>query len=100
MHFSSFLGTFGQTRFPNGLRLSGLRTGLVLGVIALGIAGCSTTPSAPPAPPAPPVVPTLPPSFPPQDLVGCFGRAAYLRDEDRLRTESAAAGQCRQPYVI
>jgi hypothetical protein len=95
MRFPSFQGPFGQIRFPIGLR-----TGLVLGVIALGIAGCSTTPSAPPEPPAPPVMPTLPPSFPPQDLVGSWGLAAYHRDEDRVRTESAAAGQCRQPYVI
>lgn len=95
MSFLSHQGSFGQTRFNFGLR-----TALVLGVMALGIAGCSTTPSAPPEPPAPPVTPTLPPSFPPQDLVGNWGLAAYHRDEDRVRTESAAASQCRQPYVI
>lgn len=68
--------------------------------MALGFAGCSTTPSAPPEPPPPPVVPTLPPGFPPQDIVGSWGLAAYHRDEDRQRTEAAAASQCRQPYVI
>ncbi|MFA6264753.1 MAG: hypothetical protein WC670_03430 [Pseudolabrys sp.] len=84
-----------QGQFRNGLSAA-----LVLGVLALGIAGCSTTPSAPPEPPPPPVVPTLPPAFPPQDIVGSWGLAAYHRDEDRLRTESMAVGQCRQPYVI
>jgi hypothetical protein len=77
-----------------------LRTVLVLGVVALGLAGCSTTPSAPPEPPPPPVVPTLPPGFPPQDIVGSWGLTAYHKDEDRPRTEAAAANQCNQPYVI
>lgn len=95
MSFSLRQGSFSRTRFP-----AGLRAGLVLGVMALGIAGCSTTPSGPPEPPAPPVVPTLPPSFPPQNLVGNWGLAAYHREEDRTRTENNAAGQCRQPYVI
>ncbi len=83
-----------------GLPGARLRTALVLGGMALGIAGCSTTPSAPPEPPPPPVVPTLPPAFPSQDIVGSWGLAAYHREEDRVRTETNAAGQCRQPYVI
>jgi hypothetical protein len=45
-------------------------------------------------------VPTLPPAFPPQDIVGRWGLAAYHKEEDRVRTEAAAANQCRQPYVI
>lgn len=83
-----------------GLPGTRLRTVLVLGFMALGIAACSTTPTAPPEPPPPPVVPTLPPAFPPQDIVGSWGLAAYHKDEDRPRTEAAAANQCRQPYVI
>jgi hypothetical protein len=50
--------------------------------------------------PAPAPVPTLPPAFPPQDIVGRWGLAAYHNAEDRARTEAAARGQCRQPYVI
>jgi len=77
-------------------------------LVALGmaLAACSTTPSlfgGPPheePPPAPPVVPTLPPAFPPQDLVGSWGLAAYHKEEDRARTEVAAANQCRNPYII
>ena len=66
--------------------------------LGLGLAGCATTNA--PEPPPPPVVQTLPPSFPPQDLVGSYGLAAYHKDEDRARTEAAATNQCRQPYVI
>jgi hypothetical protein len=74
-----------------------LPTALILTTLALGLAGCATTP-APEAPPAP--TPTLPPGFPPQDIVGRWGLAAYHKDEDRERIEVAAAGQCKQPYVI
>jgi hypothetical protein len=51
-------------------------------------------------PPPQPEVPTLPPAFPPQDIVGRWGLAAYHKDEDRTRIEAAAAQQCKQPYVI
>jgi hypothetical protein len=46
------------------------------------------------------VTPTLPPAFPPQDLVGRWGLTAYHKESDRERTVKAAAGQCRNPYVI
>ena len=71
---------------------------LALG-LGFGLAGCATT-NSPPEPPPPPVVQSLPPSFPPQDLVGSYGLAAYHKPEDRERTEAAAINQCRQPYVI
>jgi hypothetical protein len=57
-------------------------------------------PSQEEKPPQPEVVPTLPPAFPPQDIVGRWGLAAYHKDEDRPRIEAAAAQQCKQPYVI
>ena len=79
----------------------GLMAALVLGLLSFGLAGCATTsPQPPPPPAAPEVTPTLPPSFPPQDLVGSWGLAAYHKPEDRDRTEKAAVNQCRQPYVI
>jgi len=79
-----------------------LSTALVLALLALGLGACATSPfSTGPAPePAPAVVPTLPPAFPPQDIVGRWGLAAYHREDDKVRTEAAAANQCRQPYVI
>ena len=74
-----------------------LPTVLVLALLAFGLADCATnSPQQPPPAPAP----VLPPAFPPQDIVGRWGLAAYHRDEDRPRTEAAAATQCTQPYII
>jgi len=78
-------------------------------VLALGLAACSTGgpqmpsifgPSQEQPPPQPAAVPLLPPAFPPQDIVGRWGLAAYHKEEDRPRIEAAAANQCKQPYVI
>jgi hypothetical protein len=79
-----------------------LNPGLTLIVLAaaLAVAGCATTQPEPAQQAAPAPVPTLPPAFPPQDIVGRWGLAAYHNAEDRERTETAARGQCRQPYVI
>ena len=79
------------------LRLSPI---LSAALLALALAGCATTSPAPPEPAAPPVTPTLPPAFPPQDLVGRWGLAAYHVATDRERTEAAALNACSQPYVI
>ncbi|HZP70991.1 MAG TPA: hypothetical protein VFB29_13695 [Pseudolabrys sp.] len=72
---------------------------LALTLVALGISGCATGPQ-PEQPAAPATVPTLPPAFPPQDIVGRWGLAAYHKEEDRARTEQAAVAGCKQPYVI
>ena len=71
---------------------------IALVLIALGLSGCATGPS--PEIPAAPAGPALPPAFPPRDIVGRWGLAAYHKDEDRARTEAAAARGCNQPYVI
>jgi hypothetical protein len=44
--------------------------------------------------------PEIPASIRPSEIVGRWGYAAYHRPEDRGRTETAARGQCRHPYVI
>jgi hypothetical protein len=84
-----------------------LPTALVLALLALGLSACATSNpfgsfSGPQQPAAPEhvAVPLLPPAFPPQDIVGRWGLAAYHKDEDRPRIEVAASGQCKQPYVI
>jgi hypothetical protein len=77
-------------------------------IAALALAGCETsnmgdmfksTPQ-PGEPAAPADVPLMPPSFPPQNLVGRWGLTAYHNEADRERTITAAAGQCRNPYII
>jgi len=81
-----------------------LLTALALALLALGLAACAGTNlnpfSSSPVPPAQTQTPLLPPAFPAQDIVGRWGLAAYHKDEDRGRIEVAAAGQCKQPYVI
>jgi hypothetical protein len=76
-----------------------LSSALGLGFLALWLAGCATGPQLE-QPGAPSVVQTLPPAFPPQDIVGRWGLAAYHKEEDRPRTEAAAVAGCKQPYVI
>jgi hypothetical protein len=79
---------------------------MLVAFLALGLAGCAGSipnpfsSSSSNEPPPAPETPTLPPAFPPQDLVGRWGLAAYHKVEDRARTEAAAVDQCRQPYII
>ncbi len=76
-----------------------LSAALVVGISAFGLFGCATGPSLD-QPAAPAGAPTSPPAFPPQDIVGRWGLAAYHKEEDRARTEAAAVAGCKQPYVI
>jgi len=76
---------------------------IALVVGALALAGCETSNLGmpqPAEPAAPAAQPLMPPSFPPQNLVGRWGLTAYHNEADRERTITAAAGQCRNPYVI
>ena len=85
-----------------------LAVALIAGALAL--AACETSnmggglfgggTSQPAEPAAPAAVPLMPPSFPPQNLVGRWGLTAYHNEADRERTITAAANQCRNPYVI
>lgn len=56
--------------------------------------------SSDPTPPPAPSGPAPRPSLAPEDIVGRWGLAAFHKPEDRVRTEAAARGQCKQPYVI
>ena len=73
----------------NHLNRPALSTAFVLAIFVLGLTGCATGPQLD-QPAAPGIGPTLPPAFPPQDIVGRWGLAAYHKDEDRARTEQAA----------
>lgn len=48
--------------------------------------------------PAP--APEIPATIRADEIVGRWGLASYHKPDDRPRTEAAARGQCRQPYVI
>lgn len=66
---------------------------------ALVLAGCAS-----PQAPGPEVQTPLPQSYPAayraEEFVGRWGFASYHKPDDRARTETAAQGQCGQPYVI
>ena len=74
--------------------------GLALALLAFALAGCATGPQQPAGAAAGRAGAAVPPAFPPQDIVGRWGLAAYHKEEDRERIEAAAANQCKQPYVI
>ena len=77
---------------------------------ALALAGCAGSGSGSswfggssqpePAVAQPQAVPEMPATIRSSEIVGRWGYAAYHRQEDRVRTETAARGQCRQAVVI
>jgi hypothetical protein len=79
----------------------------VVSAMALSLGGCgsfngfggmggSTQPVAQEAP----AEREMPASIRADEIVGRWGLASYQNPNDRARTEAAAIGQCKQPYVI
>ena len=56
--------------------------------------------SSPPPDAEPGVVPEMPATIRADEIVGRWGLASFQNPNDRARTEAAARGQCKQPYVI
>jgi hypothetical protein len=56
--------------------------------------------SSPPADAEPGVGPEMPATIRADEIVGRWGLASFQNPNDRARTEAAARGQCKQPYVI
>ena len=88
-------------------RLISPRAAVVLLAAVLALPGCTgmSMPSfpgfgAPAEPPPPPAAAETPSRYTPEEIVGRWGFTSYHREQDRARTETAARGQCRQPYVI
>jgi hypothetical protein len=76
-------------------------TALLLGACTTGgMSGFSFGSSEPAPPIEPPTAPELPASIRSEELVGRWGLASYMNPADRVRTENAARGQCKQPYII
>ena len=48
----------------------------------------------------PPAAPDIPATIRADEIVGRWGLAAFHKPDDRTRTEAAARGQCKNPYVI
>ena len=55
----------------------------------------NTAPDAEPG-----VAPEMPATIRSDEIVGRWGLASFQNPNDRARTEAAARGQCKQPYVI
>jgi len=74
----------------------------MVSVLAAFIGGCSSFSlnGNTPATQEPAVAPEIPATIRADELVGRWGLAAYHKPQDRVRTENAARGQCKQPYVI
>jgi hypothetical protein len=75
--------------------------------MAISLGACGTTFSGfsmgSPAQPAvqdAPVEREMPGTIRADEIVGRWGLASYQNPADRARTEKAAQGQCKQPYVI
>ena len=70
----------------------------------LGACGSMSLPSLSsnpePVPSEPGVAPEMPASIRADEIVGRWGLASFQNPADRARTEAAARGQCKQPYVI
>lgn len=93
-------------RFVSTRRLTAFAAAAVLAAVLGGCTGGGFQgfdlgmSQPPPPPPEPAVEPEIPGSIRPDELVGRWGLASYHKADDRVRTENAARGQCKQPYVI
>ena len=73
--------------------------------VFLGGCGSMSLPSfgggaTPTTAPEPGVAPQMPATIRADELVGRWGLASFQDPKDRARTEAAARGQCKNPYVI
>jgi hypothetical protein len=68
--------------------------------VFLGACGSMSLTSNSPTAPEPGVAPAMPATIRADEIVGRWGLASFQDPKDRARTEAAAKGQCKQPYVI
>jgi hypothetical protein len=77
-----------------------IAAGLALFLGACGSMSLPSFSSSPTPAPEPGVAPEMPATIRPDEIVGRWGLASFQNPADRARTEAAARGQCKQPYVI
>jgi hypothetical protein len=65
-----------------------------------GISLPSRSSNTSPEPIEPGAGPEMPATIRADEIVGRWGLASFQNPNDRARTEAAARGQCKQPYVI
>jgi hypothetical protein len=100
---TNLFGGNAMVKLPNARAVAnwGLASALTMFLGACGgmsLPSLSST-SEPPAP-EPGVGPEMPATIRADEIVGRWGLASYQNPADRARTEAAAKGQCKQPYVI
>jgi hypothetical protein len=93
-----------RSRYTRPLARLGIASCLALSLGACGtsggFSGFSFGNSEPAPPPVPPPAPEMPASIRSEEIVGRWGLASYMNPADRTRTENAARGQCKNPYII
>jgi hypothetical protein len=86
-----------------GIRLSrcfGLLSALAAPAAGLLLSACASQGPTPTMAAAPAVAPDIPSKIRAEEITGRWGLAAYHKADDRVRTETAARSQCKQPVVI
>ena len=78
----------------------GIATALTIFLGGCGSMSLPSFSSSPTSAPEPGVAPEMPATIRADEIVGRWGLASYQNPADRPRTEAAAKGQCKQPYVI
>jgi hypothetical protein len=70
------------------------------GALTLLLGACGSMSLTSSSPTAEPPAPAMPATIRSDEIVGRWGLASFQDPKDRVRTEAAAKGQCKQPYVI
>jgi hypothetical protein len=87
-----------MVRSLNARTVANLGAVCALTVLLGACSSMSLTSSSPP--PEPALERAMPASIRADEIVGRWGLASFQDPKDRARTENAAKGQCKQPYVI
>jgi len=90
---------FGNARVVANLAIVSALTVFLGACSSMSLPSFSSSSPAP-EPTDPGAGPEMPATIRADEIVGRWGLASYQNPNDRARTENAARGQCKQPYVI